>query len=242
MEATTIIVKQEQGMRRIPEQDRWFDYHIDSIVYSFMVASATARIKPGDKKDGSESYLYLSQSKYKKIRPMIRKITGKTARQVGDQVKKLITEGYIAFDEETRQYTFPFDYNENYYMVSRDVLAYLCTVSNPFVIKIYFYLADKFKFKKDYHFTLKQLRVMLGYSPNENERVTTLIKLALSSLSVMGFIDYKPVKIKLESNGKVIDNFQLKNVIGKRLPEKITKELTEKLSIEGKQVVGLLLE
>ena len=92
-------------------------------------------------------------------------------------------------------------------MVSRDVLAYLCTVSNPFVIKIYFYLADKFKFKKDYHFTLKQLRVMLGYSSSENERVTTLIKLALSSLSVMGFIDYKPVKIKLESNGKVIDNF-----------------------------------
>ena len=33
---------------------------------------------------------------------MIRKITGKTARQVGDQVKKLITEGYLAFNEETR--------------------------------------------------------------------------------------------------------------------------------------------
>ena len=239
---TTVVIKQEQGMRRIPEQSKWFDYHIDSIVYSFMVASATARIKPGDKKDGSESYLYLSQSKYKKIRPMIRKITGKTARQIGDQVKKLIEEGYIAFNQENKQYTFPFDYNENYYMVSRDVLAYLCTVSNPFVIKIYFYLADKFRFKKDYHFTLKELRIMLGYSPNENERVTTLIKLALSSLSIMGFIDYKSIKVKLESNGKVIDNLQLKNVIGKRLPERITKELTEKLSIEGKQVVGLLLE
>ena len=70
----------------MPIESNWFDYHLDSIVYSFMVASATARIKPGDKKDGSESYLYLSESKYKKIRPMIKTIIGKTARQVGERV------------------------------------------------------------------------------------------------------------------------------------------------------------
>lgn len=58
MEITTII--QQEPTRRVPIESDWFDYHLDSIVYSFMLASATARIKPGDKKDGSESYLYLS--------------------------------------------------------------------------------------------------------------------------------------------------------------------------------------
>lgn len=69
-------------------------------------------------------------------------------------MQKLIDAGYIKYDQEAKEYTFPFNYNEKYYIVSRDVLAYLCTVSNPFVVKIYFYLADKYKFKKDYKFTL----------------------------------------------------------------------------------------
>ena len=207
-----------------------------------MLASATARIKPGDKKDGSQSYLYLSQSKYKKIRPLMKTITGKTARQIGERVQKLKEAGYLSFNQQTKQFTFPFDYNERYYIVSKDVLAYLCTVSNPFVIKIYFYLADRYKFKPNYRFTLKELRIMLGYSANQNERVTNLIKLALTSLSVMDFIEYKPVKVKLQSNGKIIDNFQLVHVVGRTLPKRITDELTEKLSIQGRKVVDLLLD
>ena len=73
-------------------------------------------------------------------------------------MQKLIDAGYVKYDEQAKEYTFPYNYNENYYIVSVDVLAYLCTVSNPFVIKIYFYLADKYKFKTDYTFTLTELR------------------------------------------------------------------------------------
>lgn len=237
----TELITQLENSRRIPVQPNWFDYHLDTIIYSFMLASATARIKPGDKKDGSESYLYLSQSKYKKIRPIMKTIVGKTARQIGERVQRLKEAGYVAFNEQTKQFTFPFDYNEKYYIVSKDVLAYLCTVSNPFVIKIYFYLADRYKYKTNYKFTLKELRKILGYSEGENERVTNLIKLALSALSVMEFIEFKPVKVKL-SNGKVIDNYELVNVVGRSLPKKISKELSEKLSLEGRKVVDLLLE
>ena len=207
-----------------------------------MLASATARIKPGDKKDGSESYLYLSQSKYKKLRPTIKLLIGKTARQVGERVQKLIKAGYIKYDQQAKEYSFPFDYNENYYIVSRDVLAYLCTVSNPFVVKIYFYLADKYKFKKDYKFTLTQLRKMLGYSGSANARVNDMIKLALSSLSIMHFIQYKKVYVKVPGNqtDRPVEEFQIVNVVGKRLPKIVEDELVHNLSLESKNIVRLL--
>lgn len=241
MEEQTTIVKSQHN-RRIPIEENWFDYHLDSIVYSFMLASATARIKPGDKVDGTKSYLYLSQSKYKKIRPTIKQIIGKTARQVGERVDKLIKSGYIKYDEEAKQYTFPFDYNEKYYIVSVDVLAYLCTVSNPFVIKIYFYLADKYNFKPGYRFTLTQLRKMLGYSGSANANANNLIKLALSALSVMNFIEYKPVKVKVPGTktDRLVDQFELIRVVGKRLPKIIEQELRENLSLQNKNVVQLL--
>lgn len=239
MEITTII--QQEPTRRVPIESDWFDYHLDSIVYSFMLASATARIKPGDKKDGSESYLYLSQSKYKKLRPTIKILIGKTARQVGERVQKLIDAGYIKYDQEAKEYTFPFNYNEKYYIVSRDVLAYLCTVSNPFVVKIYFYLADKYKFKKDYKFTLTQLRKMLGYSGSANARVNDMIKLALSSLSVMKFVEYKKVLVKgIGSTNRPIEEFELVCVVGKKLPKVIEDELVHNLSLESKNIVRLL--
>ena len=237
---TTEIIKVD-STRRVPLQSDWFDFHLDTIVYSFMVASATARIKPGDKKDGSQSYLYLSQSKYKKIRPIIRQIINKQARQINKRVQDLIDKGYVSFNSQTKQYTFPFDYNQNYYIVSTDVLAYLCTVSNPFVIKIYFYLADKYNWKKDYKFTYKQLRKMLGYSQSQNQRVTNLIKIALSSLSVMGFIKYKQTKVKIASSDRKIDNWQLQYVVGRQLPKIIVDQLNDKLSLEGRKVVDLLL-
>lgn len=238
---TTEIIKQETT-RRVPIQQNWFDYHLDTIVYSFMLAGATARIKPGDKTDGSQSFLYLSQSKYKKLRPMIRQVIGKTARQVGERVQKLIDAGYIKYDQQARQYTFPFNYNEKYYIVSTDVLAYLCTVSNPFVVKIYFYLADKYKFKKDYKFTLTQLRKMLGYSGSANSRVNDLIKIALSSLSVMKFIEYKKVYAKVPGNqtNRPVEEFQLIHVVGKQLPKIIKNELVNNLSLESKSIVKLL--
>ena len=238
---TTELVIYKQHTRRIPIQKDWFDYHLDSIVYSFMLASASSRLKPGDKKDGSESYLYLSQSKYKKIRPVMKQLIGKTARQINERVEKLIQVGYIHFNEQTKEYTFPFDYNEKYYIVSANVLTYLCTVSNPFVIKIYFYLADKFNYKHDYLFTLTELRKMLGYSGSANARANDLIKLALSSLSVMKFIEYKKVQVKgVGSTDRPIEQFQLINVVGKTLPKVIQEQLVNNLSLQSKNIVQLI--
>ncbi len=239
---TIVVKKQSSATRRISLESDWFDYHLDSIVYSFMLVGATARIKPGQKKDGSQSFLYLSQSKYKKLRPIIKKVIGKTARQVGERVQKLIDAGYVKYDEQAKEYTFPYNYNENYYIVSVDVLAYLCTVSNPFVIKIYFYLADKYKFKTDYTFTLTELRQMLGYSKSANSRVNDLIKVALSALSVMKFIEYKKVWVKIPGNAtnRPVEQFQLIHVVGKRLPKVIEEELVNNLSLQSKNIVKLL--
>ena len=200
-------------------------------------------MKPNDKKDGSQSFLYLSQSKYKKIRPIIKKIIGRQVREVNKRVQKLIESGYLAYDAQKKEYTFPFDYNQKYYIVSNDVLGYLCTVSNPFVIKIYFYLADRFNYKHNYLFTLKQLRGVLGYSTSShNQQVNNLLKVALSALEVMGFIEYQPVKVKGVGNtDRPVDEFMLKNVVGKELPKAIKEKLSSTLNIESQSIVSLFL-
>jgi len=41
---------------------------------------------------------------------------------------------------------------------------------------------------------------MLGYSKSANSRVNDLIKVALSALSVMKFIEYKKVWVKIPGN------------------------------------------
>lgn len=47
---------------------------------------------------------------------------------------------------------------------------------------------------------------MLGYSGSANARVNDLIKLALSSLSVMKFIEYKKVQVQgMGSTDRPID-------------------------------------
>ena len=241
MNIQTRIIKRDPS-RRIPLQPDWFDYHLDSIVYSFMLVSATARIKPGDILDGTKSYLYLSQSKYTKIRPMMRQITGKTARQINERVQKLIQSGYVAYDSEAREYTFPYDYNEKYYIVSTSVLAYLCTVTNPFVIKIYFYLADKFNYKHDYLFNLTQIRKALGYTGSANARANDLIKVALSALSMMKFISYEQVQVQgIGTTNRVVDSYQLINVIGRKLPLEIEQQLENNLSLQSKNIAQTLI-
>lgn len=239
--------------RRISLQDDWYNYHTDAIIYSFMVLAATPRIKPGDKKDGTQSFLYLSQAKFKKIRPWIINITGKNSRQITEKVKQmsgqkdqqyrqnnqndLILKRYIHYDKEKKEYTFPYDYNERYYIVSSQVLAYLCIVSNPFIIKLYLYLADRYRYKQDWQFDLKELNKVFGYSGSYNKRVNQFLKVGLAQLKNKGLVDYITIETSVKGNLKV-DRFKLKKV-SKQIPTQIKQNLKE-LSLQNQNIIGLL--
>ena len=218
-----------------------------------MVLAATPRIKPGDKKDGTQSFLYLSQAKFKKIKPWIINITGKNSRQVTEKVKQmsgqkdqqyrqnnqndLILKRYIHYDKEKKEYTFPYDYNERYYIVSSQVLAYLCIVSNPFIIKLYLYLADRYRYKQDWQFDLKELNKVFGYSGSYNKRVNQFLKVGLAQLKNKGLVDYTTIETSVKGNLKV-DRFKLKKV-SKQIPVQIKQNLKE-LSLQNQNIIGLL--
>lgn len=252
MEETTIIVETNHA-RRISLQEDWYNYHTDAIIYSFMVLAATPRIKPGDKKDGSQSFLYLSQAKFKKIRPWIVNVTGKNIRQINEKVKEmsgqkdqqykqnnqqhLILKRYIHYDEDKKEYSFPYDYNERYYIVSSQVLAYLCIVSNPFIIKLYLYLADRYKYKQDWQFDLKQLNKVFGYSGSYNKKVNQFLKIGLAELKSKGLVDYSIIETPIKGNLKV-DRFKLKKV-SKQIPIQVKQNLN-KLSLQDQNIIGLL--
>ncbi len=249
---TTEIIETNHT-RRISLQDDWYSYHTDAIIYSFMVLAATPRIKPGDKKDGTQSFLYLSQAKFKKIKPWIINITGKNSRQVTEKVKQmsgqkdqqyrqnnqndLILKRYIHYDKEKKEYTFPYDYNERYYIVSSQVLAYLCIVSNPFIIKLYLYLADRYRYKQDWQFDLKELNKVFGYSGSYNKRVNQFLKVGLAQLKNKGLVDYTTIETSVKGNLKV-DRFKLKKV-SKQIPVQIKQNLKE-LSLQNQNIIGLL--
>lgn len=249
---TTEIIETNHT-RRISLQDDWYSYHTDAIIYSFMVLAATPRIKPGDKKDGTQSFLYLSQAKFKKIKPWIINITGKNSRQVTEKIKQmsgqkdqqyrqnnqhdLILKRYIHYDKEKKEYTFPYDYNERYYIVSSQVLAYLCIVSNPFIIKLYLYLADRYRYKQDWQFDLKELNKVFGYSGSYNKRVNQFLKVGLVQLKNKGLVDYTTTETSVKGNLKV-DRFKLKKV-SKQIPTQIKQNLKE-LSLQNQNIIGLL--
>lgn len=58
----------------------------------------------------------------------------------------------------------------------------------------------------------------------------------------MGFIEYEPVKVKGVGNtDRPVDEFMLKNVVGKELPKAIKEKLISTLNLESQSVVSLFL-
>ena len=59
--------------------------------------------------------------------------------------------------KDVASYIFPYDKDMNYQIVNNDMLKYVIHTRNQCAVRIYVYLLNKYLWKKDYHFTLKEL-------------------------------------------------------------------------------------
>ena len=86
-------------------------------------------------------------------------------------MEKLKENGLLSEDSEN----FYFPYNEagKYKLVNYEMLSYLVNTRNSNAIKIYIYLLNKFQWKENYVFTLKELLVAIGYSENSNNSLAS---------------------------------------------------------------------
>ena len=75
--------------------------------------------------------------------------------------------------EDSENFYFPYNEAGKYKLVNYEMLSYLVNTRNSNAIKIYIYLLNKFQWKENYVFTLKELLIAIGYSENSNNSLAS---------------------------------------------------------------------
>lgn len=236
MAENEIEVLQKNYMRRMPVQDAWLNYGIDSLIYSYMVNIASAR--PVKTSQGQSYQLYLTQKKYKRHKKNIARLCDNvTTKTVDRRLEKILKQGYIVLREEQADmvFLFPYDRSQHYFMISNQTLYFFVSTSNSLMIKLYVYLGYKWNWKafqkeNSYDFTLKQLAEMMGYSKDgRNPNLQTSIVMCLNVMKRNGFIDFEERYIK--GSQHVYKTYTLTAFEGqRRLPPALRKDILTMVS------------
>ena len=200
--------KSKEYTRRISLEEDFMNHKTNDLLYAYMLTCAT--FHPIEQK------LYLTKAKYavEGIPQIIGKLCGKTRKTINRHLDALIEKGLIAEetiscgDSEVSCYVFPYDEDTNYQIVNNDMLKYVIKTRNQCAVRIYVYLLNKYLWKKDYHFTSKELQVAIGFSKNtETTAIYELIRDILESFKREGIIDFDEVyeKIVDSKTGEIIN-------------------------------------
>lgn len=186
---------QEQELKRkISLENDFMSYkHGSDILYGFMYNKATY--------DPETQQLYLTKYRYNKLKPYIKVLFSDKGRTfMTDNLDKLIKaeliqEGFVSTktNPKTPCYFFPNKEYNKYKLINNDILMYVVYTRNSCAVRIYTYLYNKYEWKKesgeDYEFTIKELRIALGWAPT-SRTCNEIIELNLESLAREGIIRY----------------------------------------------------
>ena len=194
--------------RRIPVEGIFLHYSIDDIVYGYLQASASY--------NPNTNLIYIKKRDMTGIKRMLKTVVGcSSASTVANKINRLLDEGLLAYDEKTELYTFPYNRDEKYKIVSSEMLFRLTTVYKPMVVKIFIYLLDKYEWKKSindrYCFTISELSSMMGYAKSSRSQEEA-IRAILENLRDVGYIDYEEGYTINEETGKPVPRMWLNRV------------------------------
>lgn len=164
-----------------------------------------------DKKLDAELYAYLQMNSYPAGgETVVFKRDLKTQKEICEDLKYkqgvtmsvktyrrhlqyLIERGYV-IDIEDR-YILP--QKENiYHLLPLDTIKFIqWTLKKP-VIKMYIYLGQRWKYKKNYLFTKEELAEHVGLSIKHHSEMYEYVDACLSALYCCGLIDFEPVVVK----------------------------------------------
>lgn len=195
--------------RRIPTDKQWFDYKNNRFagwLFCFMSSSASFHEK-----------IYYPKKRFIEDIPLIKKfLCVSDKRTIAKYLKILIEQGYVSEDNEN--YYFPYEmYKGSYILIDRDLLYNLCVSKSTITTQIFCYLTNRMNMKKSqfadstYNFTLKELRVALGYSDKSYNELDKAIKECLQTLKAEYYINYTNIYVDIIVNGKPqkVPNYQL---------------------------------
>ena len=105
----------------------------------------------------------------------------------------LMQRGYV-IDAEDR-YILP-DKENIYHLLPLSTIKFMqWTLKKP-VIKMYIYLGQRWKYKKNYLFTKEELAEHVGLSIKHHSEMYEYIDACLNALCCCGLIDFEPIVVK----------------------------------------------
>ena len=213
--------------RRFSIEDDFLNFKTNDLLYGFMRSLSTARPEVEDGKvtktaNGKTKYReYLPIKTFKKNKKLIAAICNVTPKTIDNHIEKLAEAGLIdqgieiiTQNGQTYEYEcfwFPYDESKLYKIVDKDVVEYLVHTRNAHAIRIYLYLLNKYQWKKDYVFTIQELKEALGYAAS-TKTCDALIKNVLASFKAEGIIKYEKIKEQVD-----IDNNSAKVITTERM-------------------------
>lgn len=197
-------------------EEDFMNWKTNDLLYAFMRCLSTAKpeveegkmVKTANNKVKYREYLPIKT--FKKNKKVIAEICGCTTRTIDRQLEKLfecglLDEGVEVITMNGKEYDyecfwFPYDYDGTFKIVDKDVIEYLVHTRNGQAIRIYLYLLNKYQWKKDYVFTIQEIKEALGYSAT-TKTVDTLIKNVLASFKAEGVIKYEKFYEEVDIGG-----------------------------------------
>lgn len=188
------------------------NYKTDDLVYSFMRCLSTA--KPDPENEGK--YIeYLLKSSFTKDKKTIAGICGCTMKTIANRLDKLIAAGLVEEGKiqaekgnkiyEYDCYYFPYDYDGTYKLLDKEMVRYLVYTRNSCAIRIYLYLLNCSTYKKDYMFTIGEIKKAMGYAES-TKSADDMIRCVLTSFKKEGVIKYEEIHELMvnEKTGKAV--------------------------------------
>jgi predicted transcriptional regulator len=177
------------------------NYKVNDLLYGFMRSLSTARpiYEAGKIVDYQE---YLPKEEFMKNKKLIAAICGRDMKTIKRNLDRLfevglVEEGFEVVETVNKDgsikkyeypcYWFPYNRSDKYKIIEKDLVRYLVDTRNAQCIKVYLYLLNKYEYKSDYVFTIKEVQKALGYSGDSSTTVGNI----LNSLAREGIIRFE---------------------------------------------------
>lgn len=154
------------------------DKNIDAELYAFLQSISMPN-------DGVTEVIKKDMPAQSKI---CEKIGVKSPKTYRAHLKYLIDIGYVI--EEEDKYILP-NVEDIYLLLPLDTLHFILDTITESVIKIYIYLGQRYKYKKDYVFTQEEIAQHLGVKLEGKPETRRQIKNGLIALQNHGLIQYE---------------------------------------------------
>lgn len=128
----------------------------------------------------------------------------KSAKTYRSHRDYLVDSGYVIDDAEQGRYILP-NKESIFLMIPLRTLQFLNDTIKEQVIKVYIYLGQRWKFKKDYVFTVKEVGQHIGVKVDNDSRAYTLINNALLCLESIGLIKVENIGGKPVPKKKLVN-------------------------------------